>query len=287
VPKFDRALSGGKAISGGALGLRSRRGNTNQVDSYWRGGGVGAPPSVEVLIVAGGGGGGRNDANGAGAGGAGGYLEGSLVLSATTAHDISIGAGGASRTTTQQGAIGSNSYINALIALGGGGGGVGEGGAGTAGGSGGGAGPNSANNGASTQTNQGTLTKYANAGGTSTGLGGAGGGGGGAGAAAGNSATGGAGRANTITGSSVTYAVGGSYLSGAGVNGAANSGNGGSGSFQNNSGAGGSGVVVIAYPNSFSQIKTFTGGLSVIYSGVSRAGFHVYTFTAGTGTISW
>jgi hypothetical protein len=45
--------------------------------------------------------------------------------------------------------------------------------------------------------------------------------------------------------------------------------------------------VIIAYPSSFTQIKTFTGSLSVTYSGVSRAGFHVYTFTAGTGTITW
>ena len=38
MPKFDRALAGGKAISGGSLAPRSRRGNTNQTDAYWRGG---------------------------------------------------------------------------------------------------------------------------------------------------------------------------------------------------------------------------------------------------------
>jgi hypothetical protein len=38
MPKFDRALAGGKAISGGALAPRSRRGNTNQTADYWFGG---------------------------------------------------------------------------------------------------------------------------------------------------------------------------------------------------------------------------------------------------------
>lgn len=38
MPKFDRVLAGGKAISGGSLAPRSRRGNTNQTDAYWRGG---------------------------------------------------------------------------------------------------------------------------------------------------------------------------------------------------------------------------------------------------------
>ena len=41
MPKFDRALAGGKAISGGSLAPRSRRGNTNQTDAYWKGGVVG------------------------------------------------------------------------------------------------------------------------------------------------------------------------------------------------------------------------------------------------------
>jgi hypothetical protein len=54
-----------------------------------------------------------------------------------------------------------------------------------------------------------------------------------------------------------------------------------------NGGAGGSGIVIIAYPSSYPEIRTFSGGLSVTYSAVSRAGYHVYTFTAGTGTIAF
>ena len=55
MPSFIRNTSGGKAISGGALAPRSRRGNAvAQVDAYWRGGvsgpdatgGVGAPLST-------------------------------------------------------------------------------------------------------------------------------------------------------------------------------------------------------------------------------------------------
>ncbi len=52
MPSFLKSTAGGKAISGGALAPRSRRGNAvAQVDSYWRGGasgpnatgGIGAP----------------------------------------------------------------------------------------------------------------------------------------------------------------------------------------------------------------------------------------------------
>jgi hypothetical protein len=39
MPSFIRNTSGGTAVSGGALAPRSRRGNTNQADAYWRGGG--------------------------------------------------------------------------------------------------------------------------------------------------------------------------------------------------------------------------------------------------------
>ena len=90
---------------------------------------------------------------------------------------------------------------------------------------------------------------------------------------------------SNITGSSVTRAQGGGVIGG---NRSANTGDGGNGGRPSNLGGnGGSGVVIIAYPSSFSEIKTFAGGLSVTYSGVSRTGFHVYTFTAGTGTVTW
>jgi hypothetical protein len=39
MPSFIRNTSGGTSVSGGGLAPRSRRGNTNQTDGYWRGGG--------------------------------------------------------------------------------------------------------------------------------------------------------------------------------------------------------------------------------------------------------
>jgi hypothetical protein len=43
-------------------------------------------------------------------------------------------------------------------------------------------------------------------------------------------------------------------------------------------------VVIIAYSQDFTQAVATTG--SPTYSGVSRAGFHVYTFT-GSGSITF
>jgi hypothetical protein len=71
VPSFIRNTSGGKAVSGGALAPRSRRGNsTDQVASYWSGG-TSVVSAIEYLVIAGGGGGGTF--TGGGGGGAGGY----------------------------------------------------------------------------------------------------------------------------------------------------------------------------------------------------------------------
>jgi hypothetical protein len=63
-------------------------------------------------------------------------------------------------------------------------------------------------------------------------------------------------------------------------------------------GTGGSGVVVIAYPNTYFDIVSFSAGLVV--NGVtttgsnvpasdtaSRSGYKVYKFTSGTGTITF
>jgi hypothetical protein len=44
--------------------------------------------------------------------------------------------------------------------------------------------------------------------------------------------------------------------------------------------------VIIAYPDSFDALTTIPGGLTYSVSTVSRAGFRVYTFTAGTGTVT-
>jgi len=52
-------------------------------------------------------------------------------------------------------------------------------------------------------------------------------------------------------------------------------------------GTGGSGVVIIAYPSSFTAIKTIDVGLTYSVSTTSRSGYRVYTFTAGTGNIKF
>jgi hypothetical protein len=110
--------------------------------------------------------------------------------------------------------------------------------------------------------------------------------------------------ASSITGTSVTRAgggggsvnnfgqAGGSGGGGAGENGATPAGNGavntGSGGGTifaiGGVGFGGSGVVIIAYSQAFDQAAATTG--SPTYSGVSRSGFHVYTFT-GSGSITF
>ena len=53
MPSFIRNTSGGASVSGGALAPRSRRGNTNQADAYWRGGvlDVGAFQSIATTIL--------------------------------------------------------------------------------------------------------------------------------------------------------------------------------------------------------------------------------------------
>jgi hypothetical protein len=52
--------------------------------------------------------------------------------------------------------------------------------------------------------------------------------------------------------------------------------------------------VIIAYPNTYSDLTSVSAGLTCNGTAgnttpdtVSRAGYKVYKFTAGTGTISW
>lgn len=245
-----------------------------------------APSSIEVLVIAGGGGGARSDANGSGGGGGGGYLEGTFSITANQAYTVTVGAGGSARTSQSDGASGANSVFATATAVGGGGGGVN---AGVAGGSGGGGG-NNASAGAGTQSTSGGLTGFGNAG-AASGDGGFGGGGGGAGGAGGLVGAlspvrrnGGVGKGSTISGLFTIYAAGGTYINGAGIDGFANLGNGGTGTYQFNSGAGGSGVVILAYPNNFKLATSTTG--SPTYSAISRAGYHVYTFT-GSGSVTF
>lgn len=251
---------------------------------------VGTAGTCEILVIAGGGSGGSGNVNvspttgGNGGGGAGGLLYDTSAYLASGNLTVTVGAGGASIDGFA--APGNFSRVGTYYAIGGGlGGGTGSFGLlrGVAcnGGSGGG---QYISNGATAGTG---VTGQGNNGGTATGSGAnGGGGGGGAGAAGGNATTtagaaGGNGSANSITGSSVTYAggggggsrstsggsggtggggtggpIGGSASAGAGTAGTANTGSGGGGSglyydsgldlyFGTAGGAGGSGYVVV------------------------------------------
>jgi hypothetical protein len=55
----------------------------------------------------------------------------------------------------------------------------------------------------------------------------------------------------------------------------------------NNVGAGasgGSGIVILAYPDTFAPLSSIGGTL--VYTQPTRAGYRVYQFTAGTGTVT-
>jgi hypothetical protein len=49
-------------------------------------------------------------------------------------------------------------------------------------------------------------------------------------------------------------------------------------------GNGGSGIVIIRYADTFPAITTIGGGLT--YSTTTTGGYRIYTFTAGTGTVT-
>ena len=256
-------------------------------------------PQVEYLVVAGGGGG------SGGGGGAGGMLTGTTTFSGS--YTLTVGAGGAGNTQGSASATsGSNSLITGLTSIGGGGGGgVYAVTNGLNGGSGGGGSIGTSST-ASVATGGTATSGQGYAGGTATNTGtyqgwiaGGGGGAGGVGESVTNRNTGtapggglgGAGVASSITGSAVTYAAGGQAYWSNTVSGDAtsNTGNGGGGSRTSEAVSagwnGGSGVVIIAYPDTYPAISSIGGGLS--YTQPSRAGYRVYRFTAGTGTITF
>jgi hypothetical protein len=268
------------------------------------------PPSynVEYLVIAGGGGGSQSGfATGGGAGGAGGYrssvvgessgggssAESVVSVTSNAAYTVTVGAGGADRTS------GSNSVFGTITSLGGGRGAGYERGGASSGGSGGG-GAYAGQAGASGTVGQGYAGGNSDIGG--------GGGGGGAGGVGGNGSSsriggnGGAGITSAITGTAVARAggggggaigyyaspaVGGTATAGggnggsdtAGSNGTANTGGGGGGPVGNGSalgGTGGSGVVIIRYAGS----QKGTGGTVT-----SSGGYTIHTFTS-SGTFT-
>lgn len=258
----------------------------------------GGGQNIEVLVVAGGGGGGGSQY--AGGGGAGGMVEHSALAVTGMSYTVTVGAGGPGGTAGNSGSSGSNSVFNGTTALGGGGGAIYPlDFAGGSGGSGGGGSSNAGAAGTATQGNSGGGTGYGNNGGAGTGNGG--GGGGGATTAGTNgingNAAGGTGRSNSISGSAVIYAAGGtgSAASGGGASGTANRGNGGGGAGATSTGGnGGSGVVIIRYltPPTTTLHTDLDGRVAVgsifptaylhLPAGQSTAEFSPLKFTSGT-----
>ena len=244
-----------------------------------------------------------------------------FAVSAGSPITVTVGGGGGAGTASTQGSTGSNSVFSTITSAGGGGsGGYGAAPAnnGLAGGSGGGgavtpsnvAGTGGAGNTPSVTPSQGNSGGNGNA--TSPLAGGGGGGAGGftGGGTAPSGTVGGAGGTGAVsfvTGSNTVYAGGGGGGA-SGTGGAAGTGGGGAGTGTNpgsgnagttnlgggagggyNSGgsAGGSGVVIIAYPTDYANISTIDAGLTYSFSTVTRTGYRVYTFTAGTGNITF
>ena len=178
--------------------------------------------SVEYLVVGGGGSGGSSYGT-AGGGGAGGVRQGTMAVVPGTALTVTVGAGGAARTTgspAQAGADGADSVFDSITASGGGGGGANAAGlyAGRQGGSGGGGNKDTSVGSAGNAGGYTPAEGYPGAGGESS-PGWAAGGGGGAGAGGtkglgtgpGNSTggPGGSGISSNITGTWTSYGGGG------------------------------------------------------------------------------
>ena len=257
--------------------------------------------NVEYVSI---GGGGKGGSTIGGAGGAGGFLTSStLSLEPPVEYTITIGAGQTdSNEDNGDDTTIAGTGLTTITALGGGkGGNHGSTAHGKPGGSGGGGGAN----GSSGQTTQGGAgtSGQGNTGGTANSDNGGGGGGGkgavGSNSGSGGGAAGGAGLANSITGSSVTYAgggggggrsgygagsagsggggAGGNYPSNNGGDGTANKGGGGGGP----SGDGGSGVVILKIADA-NYSGTTTGSPEVDTSTVTD-----YTILKFTGTGSY
>ena len=212
--------------------------------------------NVEVLVVAGGGGGGTSQTSngGAGGGGAGGLIYSTAYSVTSQAYTVTIGNGGAAGGVglAQPGVNGGNSVFDNLVAIGGGYGSEVSGNGGN-GGSGGGGGYN----GYSVARLGGTgVTGQGNVGGSTILLAWAGGaGGGGAGGAGGANKTnhgggdGGLGLTISISGSSLTYSIGGVGGGNATVVSPANTGKGGDAAYAAATAyAGATGVIIIRYP---------------------------------------
>jgi len=261
MPSFIRNTSGGKAISGGALAPRSRRGNTAQVNSYW----AGSTPvalSIEAFVVSGGGGGGNKSGNGGGGGGGGGQTQSAVQVIGSGTYVATVGGGGGA---TGGGGVSSITLLTSVSSSGGGAGGT----------------PTTAGSGGAGVT--------ANGANGSAGLG------------TGTPAVGGAGIANSFNGTSVIRSPGGcggtvnpGYLPAfgpgrfgdggnfdyQGTAGEVNKGGGGGGGGNLGTGnAGGSGVVIVRYLTADASGLSITGGTAT-----TSGSYTVRTFTS-TGNL--
>ena len=288
---------------------------------------VPAPTSVELLVVAGGGVGGAGHGGGGGAGGFRTSSNHSITAGSPITVTVGAGGTGASYgsaagtngsnsvfgsvSSTGGGRGGAQNSPNVLTNS--------SERNGTSGGSGGGGGNTTAGAGSGGAGNAGAYTPVegyagANSNFSSTTWGAAGGGGaGGAGSGQGSSNTGGnggPGATSSITGTSIFYASGGgggggdnngasggSASSGGGTagreggshtsaSGSANTGGGSGGSRDGSTGNGGSGIVVIAYDSS-KKDPTISVGLTYTKDTTSRAGYKIFKFTSGTGTVTF
>lgn len=258
----------GKVLST-TLAPRSRRSSSGNIQSLWAG--VTSFGSVEYLSINGG-------ATSSIAGGNHGtWREGSQTLLKGTGFTVTVGAannastcGDMSAATVYSFGSGSGgSGSNAVIGHDGGAGGGGAGGTGGSSGSGDPAGHQGGNGGGGRST---SIT------GSAVTLAGGGGGqghrnGGGLTVATGGSGGGGNGE---------YYSYGCAAVATAGT---VNSGSGGGGTHECGGGGGGSGRVTIAYPSTLGALTSIDAGLTFSLSTASRSGYHVYSFTGGTGTV--
>ena len=193
-----------------------------------------APKPFRVLVVAGGG---ASASNYGGGGGAGGMVTNDAQVLPTGAHTVTVGAGGAGGYVNGTAAKGSNSSIGGAVTATGGGGGGSQGATAGSGGSGGGASKGGTpGQGIAGQGHAGGLGEDAHSA--------SGGGGGAGGPAPGQNTDAGAGKASDITGASVVYAPGGAGMTYGGTT-FPNTGYGRGGYAEGREG--GKGIVVVAY----------------------------------------
>ncbi len=282
--------------------------------------------TTDYLLVAAGGSGGASYAGGGGAGGMLSGTK-KLLKSQNYAIAIGEGGIAAAENSGLRGNNGQNSLFADITSIGGGGGGsygIAGNANGAVGGSGGGSSREDGGAGGAGTSGQGNAGGAMSS--NSAGSNYRGGGGGGAGSAgyAGDNlgaanGDGGNGLQSSITGTATYYAGGGGAgaynvgydggargegglggggngLSGAGTaqSGSPNTGGGGGGAGGIGSGKegglrggnGGSGVLVLAYPNT-EPLITVGAGLTYTLDTTTRAGYNVYKFTAGTGTVTF